>query len=208
MTELIIVRHGETQWNVEEVFRGRIDVELNETGLKQAELLAEYLSQRKLEHVFSSPLKRALRTAQAIADYQRLKVEVTPALIDFNFGDWQGLSLAQVREKFGELYKEWLEHPERVRIPGGESLEEVRRRALGFLESILGYEGSLVLVSHRVVNKVLICALLGLDNSHFWKIRQDNCAITTFLYEDGSFVLTEHNNTSYLGPLKKLQSDF
>ena len=73
MTKIILARHGETEWNVAEIFRGRIDVELNETGLKQAELLAEYLRDIKIEAVYSSPLKRALRTAQAISRYQRLE---------------------------------------------------------------------------------------------------------------------------------------
>ena len=74
---------------------------------------------------------------------------------------------------------------------------------------ITNCEGTVVLVSHRVVNKVLICALLGLDNSHFWNIRLDTCGITTFTHENGRFVLTEHNNTSYLKPLHKAPlSDF
>ena len=60
MTQVILVRHGETEWNVEQIFRGRIDIELNETGVKQAELLAEYLSNLKIDAVYSSPLKRAL----------------------------------------------------------------------------------------------------------------------------------------------------
>jgi len=68
---------------------------------------------------------------------------------------------------------------------------------------IARHKGTVVLVSHRVVNKVLICALLGLDDSHFWNIRQDMCGTTTFIYEDGRFVLTEHNNTAYLQPLKQ-----
>ncbi len=210
MTELILARHGETEWNVEEVFRGRIDVELNETGLKQAELLGEYLSKFRVEKVYSSPLKRALRTAQAIADYQRLEVEVAPALIDFDFGQWQGLSVGEVKTKYEALYQQWLGDPEKVKIPGGESLDEVKKRAMGLVSSILDKgEGSVVLVAHRVVNKVLICALLGLDNSHFWSIRQDTCGITTFTYQNGRLVLTEHNNTSYLRPLKKAPlSDF
>jgi len=62
-----------------------------------------------------------------------------------------------------------------------------------------------VLVSHRVVNKVLICALLGLDNSHFWNIRQDNCGTTVFALENGRFILTKHNDTSYLKPLAKAE---
>ncbi len=210
MTEIILARHGETEWNVEEVFRGRIDVELNETGLKQAELLGEYLSKLKIEKVYSSPLKRALRTAQGIADYQRLKVEVTPALIDFDFGKWQGLTVGEVKAKYESLYREWLENPQQVKIPGGENLDGVRRRATSLVGSVLDkYDGTVVLVSHRVVNKVLICALLGLDNSHFWNIKQDTSGITTFAYQNGQLILTEHNNTSYLRPLKKAPlSDF
>ncbi len=74
---------------------------------------------------------------------------------------------------------------------------------------IARHEGTVVLVSHRVVNKVLICALLGLDNSHFWNIRQDTGGITTFTYENERFILTEHNDTSYLKSLQKAPlSDF
>jgi probable phosphoglycerate mutase len=72
-------------------------------------------------------------------------------------------------------------------------------------EVIAKHSGAVVLVSHRVVNKVLICALLGLDNSHFWNIKQDTCATTVFSYQDGRFVLTKHNDTSYLKPLKRAE---
>ena len=95
-------------------------------------------------------------------------------------------------------------------MPAGESLQDVRERATGVVNSIIAsHEGTVVLVSHRVVNKVLICTLLGLDNSHFWNIRQDTGGITTFVYENERFILTEHNNTSYLKPLQKAPlSDF
>jgi broad specificity phosphatase PhoE len=210
MTEIILARHGETDWNVEEVFRGRIDLELNETGRRQAELLAEYLGELKIEAVYSSPLKRALNTAKAIARRQRLEVEVSPGLIDCDFGQWQGLPLREVRKKYKKLYRQWAESPQRVKIPGGESLDEVRERALKVVNELMAkYRGRVVLVSHRVVNKVLICALLGLDNSHFWNIRQDVCGTTFFSYEDGRLVLTKHNDSSYLRPLKKAElSDF
>ena len=204
MTEIIIARHGQTEWNVEEVFRGRIDIGLDETGLKQAELLAEYLSSKKIETVYSSPLQRALKTAEAIASHHDLEVDVSPGLIDFYFGQWQGLSLQEVRDKYPELYAEWATNPHLVKIPGGESLDAVTERAKSVLEEVIArYEGTVVLVAHRVVNKVLICALLGLGNSHFWDIKQDTCGITTFTYENGRFILTEHNNTSYLKPVQK-----
>jgi broad specificity phosphatase PhoE len=206
MTELILARHGETEWNVEEVFRGRVDVELNETGRRQAELLAESLSELKIEAVYSSPLKRALDTAKSIARRQRLEVEVSPGLIDCDFGQWQGLPLKEVKNRYKELYRQWSESPQLVKIPGGESLDGVRERALKVVNELMAEHGwRVVLVSHRVVNKVLICALLGLDNSHFWNIRQDTCGTTTFSYQDGRFVLIKHNDTSYLRPLKKAE---
>ncbi len=205
MTEIILARHGETEWNVGEIFRGRIDVELNETGIKQAELLAEHLRNFNIEAVYSSPLKRALRTAEIVANYHQLQVKIAPGLIDFDFGKWQGLPHQEVEEKYRELYLKWTTHPDKVKMPSGESLDDVRKRATRVLDEVIAkkYEGAVVLVAHRVVNKVLICALLGLDNSHFWNIRQDTAGITTFSYESGHFILTEHNNTSYLKALKK-----
>ena len=204
MTEIILARHGETEWNVEEIFRGRIDIELNETGIKQAELLAEYLSEVKIEAIYSSPLKRALRTAAVIASHHKLEVEIARGLIDFNYGKWQGLPHQEVKDKYNELYTEWTSRPDKVKIPAGESLNDVRKRAIGVVDEVTAkYEGTVVLISHRVVNKVLICALLGLDNSHFWNIRLDTCGITTFTYENGRFILTEHNNTSFLKPIQK-----
>ena len=104
MTEIILVRHGETEWNVAEIFRGRIDVELNETGIKQAELLAEYLSNVKIDAIYSSPLKRALKTAEIVAGSHKLDINITPGLTDFNYGKWQGLSHQEVKDKYKELY--------------------------------------------------------------------------------------------------------
>ena len=204
MTQIVLVRHGETEWNIEEIFRGRIDIELSETGIKQAELLAEYLSDLKIDAIYSSPLKRAVKTAEIIAGYHKLDVEITLNLIDFNYGKWQGLPHQEVKDKYKELYAEWTKNPHRVKMPAGESLNDVRERAMGMVDDVIAkYEGTVVLVSHRVVNKVLICALLGLDNSHFWNIRQDTCGTTTFTYENERFILTKHNDTSYLKPIPK-----
>jgi broad specificity phosphatase PhoE len=204
MTEIILVRHGETEWNIEEVFRGRIDIELNEAGIKQAELLAEYLRDLRIDAIYSSPLKRALKTAEMIAGYYNLDVEITPGLIDFDFGQWQGLSHQEVKGRYKELYAQWIKNPHWVKMPAGESLNDVRERAIGVVNRVVArYEGTVVLVSHRVVNKVLICTLLGLDNSHFWNIRQDTCGITTFSYQNERFILTKHNDISFLKLIQK-----
>ncbi|MFC1911977.1 histidine phosphatase family protein [Chloroflexota bacterium] len=208
MTEIILVRHGETAWNVAEVFRGRIDIELNKTGVKQAELLAAYLRKIKVAAIYSSPLKRALKTAEIIADYHKARVNIAPGLIDFNYGKWQGLSHQEVKDTCHELYQAWVNHPDRVKMPSGESLDEVSKRAVDAVNTVIKRSaGTIILVSHRVVNKVLICALLGLDNSHFWNIKQDTCGTTLFSYEDGRFTLTKHNDTSYLAPIRKAPLD-
>ena len=210
MTEIILVRHGETDWNVQQVFRGRIDIELNETGVRQAELLAEYLRRVKIEAVYSSPLRRALKTAEVIARYHTLEVAIAPGLIDFDFGKWEGLPHQEVKRRYKQLYAQWLGNPHLVQMPDGESLNDVRGRALRVVDEVIAkHKGTVVLVSHRVVNKVLTCALLGLDNSHFWNIRQDTCGITTFSYNNGRFVLAAHNDTSFLKTLRTdVLSDF
>jgi broad specificity phosphatase PhoE len=202
MTEIILARHGETEWNVAEVFRGQIDIDLNETGVKQAELLSGYLSTSAIAAVYSSPLKRALKTAEIIAQPHKIKVDVEPDLIDFNFGKWQGLSHQEVKEKYRDLYATWITHPEQVRMPDGEALEDVSKRVIRVRNKVIeNHRGTVVIVGHRVVNKVMICTLLGLDNSHFWKIRQDTCGISIFSYLNEQFILTKHNDTSFLRPV-------
>jgi broad specificity phosphatase PhoE len=210
MTELILARHGETAWNVEKVFRGRADVDLDELGVRQAELLGKYLSHWELEAIYSSPLRRALDTANMVARYQKVAVRIAEGLRDFDYGEWQSLPEQEVKRLYPALLNEWHNSPHNVRIPGGESLEDVRKRAAELVNDIISrHRGDTLLVSHRVVIKVLICYLLGLDNSHFWNIRQDVCGITVFDYVAGRFVLTRHNDTSHLQDLQKsLLADF
>lgn len=204
MAKLILARHGETVWNVEKIYRGRADVNLDEVGIKQAELLGKYLSNWKLEAIYSSPLKRALDTANIVARYQKIGVHITEGLIDFDYGEWQSLPEQEAKRLYPTLHNEWHNNPHKVKMPGGESLEDVRKRAVAIVNDVLPkYQGSILLVSHRVVNKVLICSLLGLDNSHFWNINLDVGGITIFNYVDGRFVLTRHNDTSHLRELQK-----
>jgi broad specificity phosphatase PhoE len=204
MAKLILARHGETVWNVEKIYRGRTDVNLDEVGIKQAELLGKYLSNWELEAVYSSPLRRALDMANIIDRYQKIGVHIAEGLIDFDYGEWQSLPEQEVKRLYPALHNEWHSNPHKVKMPGGESLEDVRRRAIKVVNDVFSkYQGSVVLVAHRVVNKVLICSLLGLDNSYFWNIKQDVGGITIFNYEDGRFVLARHNDTSHLRELQK-----
>lgn len=204
MTQIIVARHGETEWNVSEIFRGRRDIGLNKTGIKQAELLGGYLIDLRIEAIYSSPLKRALDTARSVAKHHGLDINLAPGLMDFNFGVWEGLTHQEVRDKHRGLYERWLREPHLVKIPEGESLDEVRERAKSVVDRVVPkHSGTVVLISHRVVNKVLICLMLGLDNSHFWDVKQDLGGITVFEYEGGRYKLIKHNDTSYLSQIQQ-----
>ena len=163
MTQLVIARHGETDWNVGEVFRGRADVPLNGTGLAQAEALGHHLAGLDVEAVYSSPLKRAVDTALAVSMHHALEVTVTPELVDFDYGAWQGLTQQQVRERYPELHERWLKEPHLVAMPDGESLDDVARRARRRVDSVVadhhgavtghhgtmaGHHGTVVVLNH------------------------------------------------------------
>jgi len=206
MTRTYLVRHGQTAWNKEEIFRGRTDVPLNETGLREAQLAGEYFREMEIHAIYSSPLLRAWETAQKIADVQRLEVRSLQGIIDMCFGEWEGQSLKDVQEKDGQRFQQWKNEPHLVKIPGGETLDEVRDRAMAVLEkTIKSHSGkTLLFVSHRVVNKVILCSILGLDNSHFWQIGQESTAINLIQHRDGKYVLSLLNEACHL---KRLQPE-
>jgi broad specificity phosphatase PhoE len=205
MTFIYLVRHGQTAWNKEEIFRGRTDVPLDETGLRQAELAGEYFKGMEIHGIYTSPLSRAWETAQKIARFHNLKVKPLEGIIDMSFGNWEGHPHQEIRKNDRETYRQWREKPNRVRIPGGESLDEVRVRAMAALREVIQLNPgkTLVLVSHRVVNKVILCGILGLDNSHFWQIIQDTTAINLIQYKEGKYILSLMNETCHLKPLKE-----
>lgn len=200
MTRFFLVRHGQTGWNKEARFRGRVDIELDERGVKQAEATAERLAGCEATAVFSSPLRRAVMTAEPVA--RRLGLEVAPleGINDMDFGSWEGRSVDEVRERDGELFEQWRLRPDVIRIPEGETLDEVRDRAAAALDELGGrYENdTVVLVTHRVVCKVLLCYLLGLDNSHFWRIAQDTAAVNCFYMDGGRSTVSLVNDTCHL----------
>ena len=211
-TSVYLLRHGQTAWNKEEVFRGRSDIPLDETGLREAELAGEYFRSIPIQAVYSSPLSRALQTARKIAESHSLRVETLEGLIDMSFGVWEGRSLKEVKEKDEIRFAQWRDEPHLVRLPAGETLEEVRSRAMDALRKVIQQhpEQTLVLVSHRVVNKILVCGILGLDNSHFWQITQDTTAINLIQYRNGNYVLSLLNETCHLKGLREggMRPDF
>jgi broad specificity phosphatase PhoE len=200
MTRLFLVRHGRTGWNKEQIFRGTKDVPLDAVGKEEALMVGERLKGEGLRAVYSSPLSRAKETAEAIARFHSLEVQVLSGLNDLHFGEWEGQSLREVEKQYPDLYQQWLKAPEQVVFPEGERLAVVRSRAMTVVKEIIERhpQETVALVSHRVVLKVVICALLGLDNSHFWNIGQDTTAVNCFQYKNGRWIVALLNDACHL----------
>lgn len=203
MTRFVLVRHGQTEWNREERFRGRADLSLNETGLRQAEAAALNMRGQEAAAIYSSPLKRALETAAVLGKQLNLPVTPLEGLIDIDFGEFQGLSADEAAQRDSDLVRRWIDCPHTVRFPGGESLEIVRQRVSAAVEEAAARHSgqAVILVSHKVVCQVLLCAMIGLDNSHFWQVQQDVCAINAFEVRDGVPTVSLVNDTCHLKSL-------
>ena len=182
MAQIILARHGNTPWNKDKIFRGSKDIPLDDQGREEAWALAEWLKYETIHAAYTSPLSRSRDTALAFRRYHDLQVIDLPGLVDLSYGDWEGLPLKEVQVKYADLYRQWEAAPHTVRFPNGETLDEVRTRTLAAVDEVVERhpEQTGLLVGHRAVNKVIIAALIGLDNSHFWRIAQDTTCVNRF----------------------------
>lgn len=202
MIRVILVRHGETYWNAEGRFQGRIDVELNTNGKRQAQCLADALKGVDVTAIYSSPLKRSMMTAEAIAETHDLEVMPVGEFNEIDHGLWEGSTIAQVREEDGDRYEEWMQHPEKVAFPSGETLADIRARSVKKLNEILAEHkdgDTVVIAAHDATNKVLIMHALDLDDAYFWRIKQGNASINILEYTNGQFTITLLNDTCHHG---------
>lgn len=206
VTVVYLARHGRTAWNREEIFRGHTDVPLDDLGRRQARALGHHLARAGIGTVISSPLSRALETARiACACWQGQDPRVDGAFTDLSFGQWEGLSREQVQARYPELYRTWATDPGSTTFPGGESLAHVEERAWPALQRLAeAHTGEAVLVvTHRVVCKVLLARALGAGLGAFWRIRQDTACLNVLEWRDGRVEVVRMNDTCHLRPLEE-----
>jgi broad specificity phosphatase PhoE len=176
MTCILLIRHGRTAWNKEERFRGREDLPLDEVGWAQAKALAHRLAVEhpSLTAIYASPLRRARETAAPLAEALGLTVQTEPGLLDIDYGEWQGLTPAEAAERYPTLYQTWQIAPDRVHFPGGETLGQVQARARSALDAtaVRHPDETIVLVSHLVVCRLILCSVLGLPLARWTLLRQ------------------------------------
>jgi probable phosphoglycerate mutase len=201
MIRVILVRHGQTEWNQVERFHGRADILLNEIGRRQTETTAlRIATEWQPAAVYSSPLSRALETAEAIARQIKLPVEIHPGLIDIDYGDWEGLTPQGARKHWPNLIEVWYNAPHLTHIPGGETLYDLRTRGFRCVSELATHHQGqiIVLVGHTVINRVILLGIMGLGNNPFWKLRQDTCAINVFEADRDDFTIVSLNDTCHL----------
>lgn len=202
-TRLYLVRHGETEWNNKDVFRGHSDVPLNENGKTQAIELGQAFAAAPLRGIYTSPLRRAAETAGAVASArdEKRSVQIVAGLIDINRGEWEGVSRYQVKAKHPALYEQWLHFPTQVRFPGGDELKDVERRSRAAVEKIASelHGAASMIVTHHVVIRVLLCSLLELDLSSFRRFEALPASVSELRLEYGRWVLHRLNDVSHLG---------
>jgi broad specificity phosphatase PhoE len=202
-TTLYLLRHGATAANEQRpyVLQGdQTDGPLSPTGRNQAAAVADFLQDHPINHIYCSPLKRAIETAQAIADRHGLVPSYEPRLSEVHVGRWEGLAWKSIMERFPEEYRRFMDNPADTPYLEGESYRDVRERAQPAVDDILGrHQGELVLiVAHNVVNRSLLAELLGLELRLAKSIRQSNTGINVIRDENGNRELITLNACFHL----------
>ena len=205
--KLILVRHGETYWNDERRIQGGdSDIELNDTGLEQARKLAAFLENEPVAAILSSPLQRAIATAEVIASHHQLPVEVDQGLRELKVGELEGMSVSNLSTTFSQFLMQWWQDGGAVKLPNGESLVELQQRAWKAVERLLERhktspehnEGTtMIVVSHYFVTLAIILKALNLPLDCFTKFKVDLGGVSILEIQDYGPRLMTFNDTSY-----------
>jgi broad specificity phosphatase PhoE len=184
-TTVFLIRHGVTSWHSEGRVLGQRDVPLSDEGRTQADDVAKRLSGVKLSELLSSPLQRALQTAEIIGETHKLDVARDPRLVDFQLGKWTGMTYAEVSAN--AEYQKFLLQPESERIPGGESLEDIRRRAVAGVEQALRDNptgDAIAIVTHAGIIRVLLTHYMGSPPANYHRVRVSPGSLTILSFAD------------------------
>lgn len=195
-TTVWLIRHGEPD-GMESRCYGRCDIGLSEKGFRQARLLAGRLAREPLAHIYSSPLRRAIQTAEAIAEHHQLPIEPVDAFVEIHFGDFEGLNYDEIQKRYPDLYQSWMEHPTETRFPNGETFQEMRQRVLLEWAVLLPRhpKRSIAIVAHGGVIRTIVAQALSLPDSRIFAIGQRYAAINRIDYFERGPLVDLFNGT-------------
>jgi broad specificity phosphatase PhoE len=199
-TVTVLLRHGQTPMSVQKRYAGRIDPPLTEVGVQQAAAAAKRLASARLGVIVASPLRRTVQTAQAVAAVTGAPVVTDDGFRETDFGDWDGLTFAEVGERWPAEVAAWLADPE-VAPPGGESFTDVNSRVTAALDRVLAARAgqTVLIVSHVTPIKLLVAAALLAPAPALYRMHLDVAALSEIdWYADGPAVLRSFNDTGHL----------
>ena len=189
MTRLLLIRHGETDWNVEGRYQGQADPPLNERGLAQARALAERLKREGIRPaaIYSSPLRRAWQTAQIIAEAVGAPLFAEPRLKEICLGEWEGVLTPEIMRRWPETFRDWEERPWETRPPGGETIAEVQKRVYAAVDDILARHpnDTVAIVAHRLPLALLKIRYQGYDPAEVRRIPIPNAEAEEIVISGG-----------------------
>ena len=194
---LLLIRHGQTNWNLEQRFQGQSDIPLNETGRRQAQALAERLAAETFDAVYSSDLQRATETAKIICASQ---IHSDPRLREVNFGDWEGLTYDEIKVKYPETLAAWESDIFKNAPPSGETLEQLAIRVQSMLDELREKheDQNILIVAHGGVLQTLICLALKLPSTMYWQFHLSTASLSELAFYPAGAILNSLNDTSHL----------
>ncbi|WP_054870644.1 alpha-ribazole phosphatase [Caloranaerobacter sp. TR13] len=187
---LILIRHGETQANVERIYSGWTDFPLTEKGKQQINSILDILSKANIDILYSSPLSRALVTAEIISKHIGKKIYVSEKLKEMNFGIFEGKSYIEISETHHLEWERWINDNIKYRIPNGESLTDMYNRVTQFIDGLKDKTGTFLLVTHAGVIRIVITYLLNLNIDKMWHFKILPGCLVEILYENDFGILT------------------
>ena len=199
-TQILILRHGETAWNKGRIFRGTHDIPLNENGKQQARLAAEALKDTVIDVAYTSPLSRARESAEIVTECHGITPVPHDGFLDLDYGEWTGKEDSEVAKLWPNEHKAWTTNPHSVRPPGGTTLKEVFHKSFTAMEELAERHdgGTIAIVAHRVVNKLLIMGALSLGLERFPFIIQGNCCINRIEKIRSGYLIHSINDVSHI----------
>ena len=199
--QIVLVRHGATDWNLQGRCQGATDRELNAVGIRQAREIAAALAAESIHAIYSSNLKRARQTADLIGRAHRLAVMIEDDVRELDHGDLEGLTFNEIKQNYPDFIRRWRTEPAELQVPGGERLIDVAERSWMGLNRIVERHPTaqtIAVVSHNFPILGIVCRITGTHLNHYRSFRLDPCGITR-LNQDGAggWRVTAVNNQEY-----------
>ena len=200
MMKLLLIRHGQTDWNLLGKYQGQTDIALSGEGIRQADLLTKNFPVDTLDIIYTSDLQRAFMTAERLAEKFSAPLYADKALRELNFGAWEGLTYQEIAERWPQEVKNLFGAPEKLQIPEGETFLMLQRRAMDKIHEIRAEnEGkNIAVVAHGAINKAILTALLHIPLHYVWTLRQDNTAVNILRFDDEFVSVELLNGISHL----------